>query len=328
MQVSIVANASSARRRWIEKLARDCCSLASISGRCNLWSATPLRWFSLVTASVGCRPPNVGRDVCSATICPPYTESRVSNGAQLYARSLFRCNAHDWAAGEKNSTRLYRFQERFSEFDAHTSCQFTVLKQFLMVFPLYTVLEIAVISIPRFLHFRPIIFPPVLYLHYLPRTVWLRFWFLDHRSFFPAPRRNSKNVHTHTRARARETRVCRRRIRRWLASQAVWICEIARLGGKRSLGANRCLKRAVEDLPVSTELSLPSSFVRLYLFSIPLSSPFFSSTSIFTTLFILLPTIIVTIINRNNHKFAFARRTFIFFPLLKSYLNLRRSKSF
>lgn len=208
MQVSIVANASSARRRWIEKLARDCCSLASISGRCNLWSATPLRWFSLVTASVGCRPPNVGRDVCSATICPPYTESRVSNGAQLYARSLFRCNAHDWAAGEKSSTRLYRFQERFSEFDAHTSCQFTVLKQFLMVFPLYTVLEIAVISIPRFLHFRPIIFPPVLYLHYLPRTVWLRFWFLDHRSFFPAPRRNSKNVHTHTHARAREyTRV-------------------------------------------------------------------------------------------------------------------------
>lgn len=42
-----------------------------------------------------CRPPNVGRDVCSATICPPYTESRISNGAQLYARSPFRCNAHD-----------------------------------------------------------------------------------------------------------------------------------------------------------------------------------------------------------------------------------------
>lgn len=299
MQVSIVANASSARRRWIEKLARDCCSLASISGRCNLWSATPLRWFSLVTASVGCRPPNVGRDVCSATICPPYTESRVSNGAQLYARSPFRCNAHDWAVDGKNSTRLYRFQERFSEFDAHTSCQFTVLKQFLMVFPLYTVLEIAVISIPRFLHFRPIIFPPVLYLHYLPRTVWLRFWFLDHCSFFPAHRRNSKNVYTriqYARARANTRVYSKAYIRRWLASQAVWICEIARLGGKRSLRANRCLKRAVEDLPVSTELSLPSSFVRLYLFSIPLSSPFFSSISIFTTLFIFLPTIIVTII--------------------------------
>lgn len=222
MQVSIVANASSARRRWIEKLARDCCSLASISGRCNLWSATPLRWFSLVTASVGCRPPNVGRDVCSATICPPYTESRVSNGAQLYARSPFRCNAHDWAVDGKNSTRLYRFQERFSEFDAHTSCQFTVLKQFLMVFPLYTVLEIAVISIPRFLHFRPIIFPPVLYLHYLPRTVWLRFWFLDHCSFFPAHRRNSKNVYTriqYARARANTRVYSKAYIRRWLTGR-------------------------------------------------------------------------------------------------------------
>ena len=107
--------------------------------------------------------------------------------------------------GKKNSARLYRFQERFSEFDAHTSCQFTVLKQFLMVFPLYTVLEISVISIPRFLHFPPIIFPPALYPHYPPRTVWLRFRFLDHRSFFPAHRRNSKNVHTYTRnMRARE----------------------------------------------------------------------------------------------------------------------------
>lgn len=208
---------------------------------------------------------------------------------------------------EKNSTRLYRFQERFSEFDAHTSCQFTVLKQFLTVFPLYTVLEIAVISIPRFLHFRPIIFPLFLYLHY-PSTAYrlvtvLIFGSLPALpSFLPCASRTNSRIHTHTHTHEYTSVFkgvydvgSRHRPYEFARSRGTGRKEI-------SQRANRCLKRAVEDLPVSTELSLPSSFVRLYLFSIPLLSsllsflPFLSLLPTLFLSFFFLPIIIVAII--------------------------------
>lgn len=143
-----------------------------------------------------------------------------------------------------------------------------------------------------------------IYIIHLPRTVWLRFRFLDHclLPFLPSPRIGQiRKTRIHTRARAHtHTREC--------IPQGVYTM-LARVTGRMNLRgtgrkeisqrANRCLKRAVEDLPVSTELSLPSSFVRLYLFSIPLSFLFFHfylHYLRFSSFFLFAPIIILAII--------------------------------
>lgn len=149
-----------------------------------------------------------------------------------------------------------------------------------------------------------------IYIIHLPRTVWLRFRFLDHclLPFLPSPRIGQiRKTRIHTRARAHtHTREC--------IPQGVYTM-LARVTGRMNLRgtgrkeisqrANRCLKRAVEDLPVSTELSLPSSFVRLYLFL------FYSSLLSFLPFLSSLPTLFILFsfcanyyprnnINRNN----------------------------
>lgn len=136
MHVGIVANASGRKKKMnreagVARIRRDCCSAASISRRCNLSSATPLRWFSLVSASVGCRPRNVGRDVCSATICPVRRRAGFLMAAALRSFCFDATLMIEPLRGERMKkkkkrkkrtfyTRLYRFQERRWEFDTRT----------------------------------------------------------------------------------------------------------------------------------------------------------------------------------------------------------------
>lgn len=282
----------------------DCCSLASISGPCNLWSATPLRWFSLVTASVGCRPPNVGRDVCSATICPPYTESRVSNGAQLYARSPVSTQRSWLSRGWKKLNAFIPFPRtllgiwRAHQLPVHRAKTISHALSAICSFGDRGYFHSALLPLSTN-HFSTISLS-TLSIYRVPFGYGSDFWITAScPSFLPrASDKFEKRVYTRGRAHT-HTREC--------IPQGVYTM-LARVTGRMNLRgtgrkeisqrANRCLKRAVEDLPVSTELSLPSSFVRLYLFSIPLSFLFFHfylHYLRFSSFFLFAPIIILAI---------------------------------
>lgn len=289
----------------------DCCSLASISGPCNLWSATPLRWFSLVTASVGCRPPNVGRDVCSATICPPYTESRVSNGAQLYARSPVSTQRSWLSRGWKKLNAFIPFPRtllgiwRAHQLPVHRAKTISHALSAICSFGDRGYFHSALLPLSTN-HFSTISLS-TLSIYRVPFGYGSDFWITASCPSF-LPRASDKfekrvytrgRAHTHTHASVFH-KAC---IRCWLASQAVWICE--ELGGKRSLS---------ERTDVWNELSRTCQFLPSSLFPLPLSvyisflflSPFFSSISIFTTyafhLFFFLRQLLSSQynINRNN----------------------------